>query len=113
MARAEARLGAVAGVGASYTIVGPAAPTVFNLNIHLTNVTGAAIKVRVFLADNSWTTGEPTGASLKARIAYDKSIAANELLQISGVIMLATEKLVVYSDTASSLDVIASGVQVS
>lgn len=114
--RDENRFGEVTSIGTTYTIVGAAVPaaTMWNTHIHLLNRhTSTTIKVRVFIADTSWTTGEPTGGTLKTALAYDTSLAPGEMIQITGVIMKTTEKLVVRSDTASSLDVAFSGVAIT
>ena len=114
--RLEDRFGEISGLGTTYTIVGAAVPasTKWNTLINLANRhASATIKVRLYIADTSWTTGEPTGGTLKAAIAYDLSLLPGTVEQITGIIMLTTEKLIARSDTASSLDISVSGVAIS
>lgn len=114
MARAESSFGAVSALGTSYTLLAtvPSATT-WNLHLHIANRVSTTVKVRVFIADTSWTSGEPTGGTLVAAIAYDLAINSGEIVQITGIVMTATDELVVYSDTASSVDIIASGVAIT
>jgi len=113
-ARLEDRFGELTALGTSYTIVGGAVPasTMWNLLVNVTNRTTGTAKLRLFIADTSWTTGEPTGSTLKAAIAYDLGIIPGDVVQISGIVMKPTEKLVARSDTASSLDITANGVSI-
>lgn len=112
--RLEDRFGELAALGTAYTIVGAAVPasTAWNLLVNVTNRTAGTVKLRLYIADTSWTTGEPTGSTLKAAIAYDLSVLAGDVIQISGIIMKTTEKLIARSDTASSLDITANGVSI-
>lgn len=115
MARLETQLGVLAACGVTYTQVGAdiAASTTFNLHLHMANITTGTIKVRAYVADGTWASGEPTGATLEATICKDLPISPGGIVQISGIVMATTNCLVVRSDTASSLDVIASGVSVT
>lgn len=112
--RLEDRFGEITGLGTTYTIVGAAVPasTKWNLLVNVANRTTTPAKLRLYIADTSWSTGEPTGGTLKAAIAYDLLFMPGAVKQISGIIMLATEKLIARSDTASSLDITASGVAI-
>ena len=112
--RTEDRFGELTALGTAYTIVGAAVPasTTWNTLINITNRTTGTAKLRLYIADTSWTTGEPTGSTLKAAIAYGYPILAGDVVQISGVILKTTEKLIAYSDTASSLDITANGVSI-
>lgn len=110
--RSEARLGATSSLGTTYTSLGTVPADNFNLLLQVANRTGASANLRAYIAANSWTTGEPTGADLVAAIAYDMPIAAGAVVQISGYILDAGEKLIVHSSEAAALDVIASGVQI-
>lgn len=115
MARTETQLGVTTALGTTYTQIGSdiAASTTFNLHLNITNRTTGTAKLRAYVADGTWTTGEPTGGTLKAAIAYDLAISPGEVVQISGIVMATTNALVVRSDTASSLDIIASGVSIT
>lgn len=112
--RSETRFGSISLVGTTYVSVGtvPSATT-WNVLLHVANRTAGAVKLRAYIADSTWSTGEPTGTTFKATIAYDLSVSANGVIQISGFVMGAGEKLVVYADTASSLDVSAHGVSIA
>lgn len=111
MARTEARLGAVSGLDAAYVNVGTASDD-FNLNVNVTNRTDATVELRLYIAPGSWSADEPTGAGAYA-IAYDLPIAAGDVVQISGVLMISGEKLIAHAGAADSLDIIASGVLIS
>ncbi len=108
--RLEARLGAAKDVGTAYVSVGTAASD-FNLLIHLAATLACAVEV--YVAAASWTTGAPTGSDLVAKLAYDMPLVAGEVAQITGVIMLSGEKLVVQSSVAASVDVLAQGVAIT
>lgn len=109
----ETRFGATSSLGSTYTNLATiAASTTANILLNVTNRTAVTANFRAYVADNSWSSGEPTGGTLKAAIAYDMPIAAGDVVQISGIVMNTGEKLIVYSGTASSLDVIASGVAI-
>jgi len=113
--RLEDRFGEVTALGTSYTIVGAAVPTstTWNVLVNVTNRLTKSVKLRLYIADTSWSTGEPTGGTLKIALAYDRPIAAGEVVQISGFIMKTTEKLIARSNTASSLDISANGVAIT
>lgn len=115
MARTETRLGYTSALGTAYTAIGTAASTgSFNLLLNVVNRGTATANVRAYIAASGWSSGEPTGATLVSSIVYDYPVGAYDPpFQVSGVVMGAGEKLIVRSDTASSLDVIASGVQLS
>ena len=113
--RTEKRFGESTGLGTSYTQIGPDVPasTTWITHINVTNRTASTTaKLRLYIADTSWTTGEPTGGTLKVAVAYDMPIAAGEVIQISGVVVQTTEQVVARSDTASALDIALSGVEV-
>lgn len=108
------RFGETTSLGVTYTQIGPDVPasTTWNTHINITNRTASTTaKLRLYIADTSWTTGEPTGGTLKVALAYDMPIAAGETVQISGVVVLTTEQVVARSDTATSLDIALSGVE--
>lgn len=113
--RTEDRFGEIASLGTTYAIVGAAVPasTTWNVLFNVVNRTGASSLLRLYIADTSWTTGEPTGGTLKAAIAYDLPINAGETVQISGTIVKTTEKLVARASVASSLDITAHGVAIT
>ena len=115
MSRTETRFGVATSLGATYTSLGTVpASTTWNVLLNITNRTSGAVNCRIYIASSSWTTGEPTGGNyIVAAIAYDHSIAPGEIYQVSGFVMNATEKLIVYSGTASALDIVASGVAVA
>lgn len=112
--RTETQLGVTTSLGTTYTLLYtvPAATTT-NLLLNVTNRTAASAKLRAYVADTSWAAGEPTAGTLKAAIAYDLAIPAGAVVQISGIVMATTNELVVRSDVASSLDIIASGVVIT
>src|SRR6266508_4174503 len=104
--RTEDRLGVSKGVGTTYTNVATvAASTTWNLILHAVNKTTGQVKFRAFVADNSWSSGEPTGGTLQYSVCYDLPIDPGQALQITGVVALATEILGVRCDTASAVDV--------
>jgi len=112
--RTEDRFGEATGLGTTYTLLGTVpASTTWNLLVNVTNRTAGVVKLRLYVADTSWTTGEPTGGTLKAAIAYDTPIAVGDVWYDSGVVMKTTEKLVARSDTAASLDILVSGVAIT
>lgn len=112
--RTEDRFGETTGLGTTYTLLGTVpASTTWNLLVNVTNRTAGVVKLRLYVADTSWTTGEPTGGTLKAAIAYDTPIAVGDVWYDSGVVMKTTEKLVARSDTAASLDILVSGVAIT
>lgn len=113
--RLEDRFGEITALGTSYAIVGAAVPssTTWNILVSVTNRTGASANLRLYVADTSWSSGEPTGGTLKAAIAYDVPIAAGDVFQVSGIIMKTTEKLVARASVASSLDITAQGVAIT
>lgn len=112
--RTEARFGAANNLGTTYVNIGTVpALTVWNVLLNVANRLTVAALFRAYIADASWTTGEPTGSTLKAAIAFDVKIKAGEVKQISGAVMYATEQIVVRSDVVGSLDVIASGVAIT
>jgi len=99
----------------SYVQVGSdvASGHAWNLLLNVTNIVSTVVKLQAFVVDTSWTTGLPTGGAKVAAIAFDLPIAVGDVVQISGIVLAATQGLVVYSDTASGLDVIACGVDVT
>lgn len=113
--RTETRFGELTALGTSYTIIGSAVPssTTWNTLFTITNRISTSVSLRLYIADNSWSSGEPTGGTLKAAIAYDLPIPPGDVVQIPGVIFLTTEKIVARSSTASSLDISASGVAIT
>jgi hypothetical protein len=116
MARLEQQFGAVSALGSTYTgIYTVPSGTTANLLLHVVNRTSATVNLRAYVATSAWTSaaGEPTGANLVAAIAYDLSIPANRVYQISGVVLTAGQQLVVWAGAASSLDVLACGVKIS
>lgn len=113
--RLEDRFGELTALGTTYTIVGAAVPasTKWNVLINITNRTATVAYLRLYIADTSWSTGEPTGGTLKAAIAYDFPIGVGDVAQISGIILKTTEKLIAYSSLASALDITANGVAIT
>lgn len=111
MARVETQHGVTASLGTTYTSLGqvPAATT-WVVVLTVTNRLTSTVKLRAFVADTSWASGEPTGSTLKAAIAYDTIIGPGEVwVSPAAVTMLTTQKLIVYADTGSALDIVASG----
>lgn len=111
--RLESRFGEAKAVGTTYTNVFTVTSShTYNTLIHIANLTAGDVKVRAYIATNSWSSGEPTGSTLKATIMYDATLAANEFIDQTGLIFLTGEKFVVYCDTASGVDVSAHGVDI-
>ena len=112
--RTESQFGVTTALGVAYTLLYtvPAATTA-NVLLNVTNRTTAPALLRAYVADTSWATGEPTAGTLKAAIAYDRSIAAGEVFQISGIVMTTTQKLIVQSSVAASLDILVLGVAIT
>jgi hypothetical protein len=115
VARDEEHFGAAVALGATYTNIGTVpGSTKWNVLLNVTNRLTKAVKFRAYVADTSWTSGEPTGGTLKFAITVDEIINPGDPpRQISGIIMEATEELVVYCDTASALDVSAQGIAIT
>lgn len=112
--RLEDRFGEVTGLGTTYTNLGTVpASTMWNTLFNITNRAATPAKLRLYIADTSWTTGEPTGGTLKAALAHDMQVSPGDVVQITGVIAKANEKLIARSDTASSLDITVSGVAIT
>lgn len=112
----EDRFGETTSLGTTYTQIGPDVPsaTKWNILMNVANRLTGTVKLRAYIATSSWTTGEPTGGDLVAAIAFDMPIYANsEPVQISGIIIKATEQVIVRSDTASALDITLNGVAIT
>ena len=70
MARTEDRFGEVTALGTTYTLLGTVpSSTTWNTLVSITNRTSGASNLRLYIADSSWSSGEPTGGTLKAAIA--------------------------------------------
>lgn len=112
--RIEAQFGAVKDLSTTYTQVGSAVASghLHNVHLNVTNSAATARTFRAFIADTSWSSGEPTGSTKFAAICFDLPIAVGQLVQITGVILSATQELVVWSSGAG-IDVIASGVDIT
>lgn len=113
--RLEDRFGEITALGVTYTIVGAAVPasTSWNLLVNVTNRITTVSNLRLYIADTSWSSTEPTGGTLKAAIAYDMPINPGDVVQISGIVMKTTEKLVARASVAASLDITAQGVAIT
>lgn len=113
--RLEDRFGELTALGTTYTIVGAAVPsaTKWNVLVNITNRAASASNLRLYIADTSWSSGEPTGGTLKAALAYDTPLAVGEVIQITGIILKTTEKLIARASVASSLDITANGVAIT
>lgn len=104
--RSENRLGAVKAISAAtYTIVGSAvaANHVWSGILVITTMGTVQVKVRAYVADNSWSSGVPTAGTLVSTICVDLILDPGQIVRIPRV-LLAAEKLVVYCDTASGAD---------
>lgn len=113
MQRVETRFGA-ATVGTTYTSLGTVGTGKrWNVSLSMANRTAAAVTVQVFIAASGWSSGEPTGATLVSAVFYDFSIGANAVVEKSGFVLNAGEKLVVRAGTAASVDMTASGVEIT
>jgi len=105
--------GYLSSVGVTYTQLGQATSLNWRLDLRLANRVTGMIKVRIYRAANGWTAGEPTGATLRAAWAYDLIIRPGGVYHIDDLMLLRGEKVVVRSDTASSLDVVAQGAMIA
>ena len=111
MPRTESQLGVTTALGTTYTnLYTVPASTTATVHLNVTNRLTSTVKLRAYVADTSWSSGEPTGGTLKAAVAYDMLLGPGEVVQITGFVMATTNKLVVYADTGSALDIVASGV---
>ena len=111
--RTEDRFGELTSLGTSYTLLATVTSGhTFNFLFNVTNRTAGDSLLRLYIADSSWSTGEPTGGTLKAAIAYDLPIGGGQTQQISGIIGKTTEKIVARASVASSLDITANGVDI-
>lgn len=113
--RTEKRFGELTAVGTAYAIVGAAVPasTTWNMLVHVTNRTAAVASLRLYIADTSWSTGEPTGGTLKIALVYDYVVAPGESVVVcSGIVVNTTEKIIARSSVNSSLDVSLHGVEI-
>jgi hypothetical protein len=114
--RTEKRFGELSAVGLTYVIVGAAVPssTTWNMLVHVTNRTTSSSLLRLYIADATWTTGEPTSTALKVALAYDFLVAPGDSVVVcSGIIVKATEQIVARSSVASSLDISLHGVEIT
>lgn len=109
--RLEDRFGETKLLGSTYTLIVTADNT-WNLLFNITNHVSSVSNLQLFIADTSWSSGEPTGSTLKAAIAYNLPIAVGDVVQISGIIVKNTEKIVAYASQASSLDILVNGVEI-
>lgn len=111
--RTEDRFGATTSLGTTYTsLFTGTSGHVYNLLVNVTNRTGSSANLQLFVAANSWTANEPTGGDLVAAIAYNLPIAAGDVVQVSGFVLKGTEKLIVRSSAATSLDITANGIDI-
>lgn len=113
--RLEDRFGEITGLGVTYTIVGAAVPssTSWNVLVNVTNRAASVSNLRLYIAGTSWSSAEPTGGTLKVALAYDLPVAVGDVVQISGVVMKTTEKLIARASVAASLDISAHGVAIT
>lgn len=113
--RIESQFGAAKDLGSTYTAIGSAVASnhAWNLLLNVTSLLTTVVKFRAYIADTSWSSGAPSGSTKTAAIVFDYPVAPGDVVQISGVVLAATQKLVVYADTSSGLDVIASGVDIT
>jgi hypothetical protein len=113
VARIETRFGVAPALGTSYTQLGSDVPSNkrWNVLLNICNITSSAATFRAYIADTSWTTGEPSGGTLIAPVALDVVIGPADVVQIGGIILHETDALVVRAGTESSLSVIAQGTE--
>ena len=79
--RTEDRFGEATSLGTTYTLIATVATShTYNLLVNVTNRTASASNLRLYIADTSWSTGEPTGGTLKVAVAYDLPIAAGDVV---------------------------------
>lgn len=82
--------------------------------LHLTNVAAATdVRVKAWVAANSWASGEPTGASLIYALTDGDGLVLSKdggLAQIPNVVVNGNQKVVVWCDTASGADAKLAGV---
>ena len=114
-ARDEEQFGTVKDLDSTYTLLGEV-PTGHRWNVYLqaVNLLDTVVKIRAFIADNSWSSAEPSGSTKVVAIAYDTDVGSEGgIFFESGIVMLAGQKLVVWSDTTNGLDVIACGMDLT
>lgn len=111
--RIEKRFGQTTALGTTYTNLGSPSGVTWNILANITNRSSSVAYLQLFIADTSWSSGEPTGGTLKAAIAYNMPIAVGDVVQISGFVVLTTEKVIAYSSVASALDITLNGVEIS
>ena len=111
--RTESRFGELTSLGSTYTLLCTVTSGhTYNLLFNVANRGGATANLRLYIADTSWSSGEPTGGTLKAAIAYDYPVGVGDVVQCSGIIAKTTEEIVAWSSAASSLDITANGVDI-
>lgn len=106
--------GQAVNLGTTHTNLGTVpASTTWRILFNIVNVSSSVAYVSIYRADTSWSSGEPTGGTLKVRWAYNVPVAVGDVIQLTGLIALTTEKIIVVSSAANSLDVSAQGVAVT
>lgn len=106
------RIGAAKGVTSTYVSVG-ACPTGSKWQgiVRVTNshVSASAI-VEVYVADPTWTTGQPAAGTLIATLTLDVTLGVGEFLELQTVHLETNEKIVVQT-SAGQIDVEAHGTE--
>lgn len=114
MAFTYKEVGNAKAVGTTYVLVGAGTSgRKVQAMAHVANLTASAVNLRLYIADTSWSSGEPTGGTLVDTLAYDVSIPANGVAGVGPFHIAGTNEVVVRAGTAASLDVHVFGVEES
>ena len=110
--RAEKQLGYATGLSTTYTnLYTVPASTTTNLNMNICNRAGSDANLRIYVADTSWSTGEPTAGTLIAAVCLNLVVPAGSVIQLSGIVMATTQELIAYA--SATVDIIVSGVEIT
>jgi len=109
--REEDQFGYAVDIGLTYTEVGSNVPVGqrWNLFLSLTNILTTTIRVRAYIVDSDWASGEPSSGDRVHMIAYDREILPGKTWQSSGYIVTAGQTVVARCDTATGLDALLCG----
>lgn len=90
------------------------ASTTSNVVLMVTNRSTGSVKARSYVAGSGWTTGEPATTNLVAAVIYDRILGPGESYATPyPFLMSAGQKLVCWAESGSSLDFLASGVEIT
>ena len=92
-------------VSTSYDVYSVPASTLTSCNISVCNRTSAAVKVRLSIGTVSATPSDDE------YIEYDTSVAANSVLERTGVLMDATNKYLTFSSDTADVNCVVWGIE--